>query len=629
MTNILLLTAPAKQKKENLKLPLDREIQTSYSQIFISTQSDNFGHKYPCVSEPTQNKYNNEVIKVPPSRKTEKKFLSFSKLNGETADEIEKEVVKLEPRIEKTLESIKKNVTQTEYGKILLFFKNLSNDLCNEKVEYIGSNSFSEPLTAIAVELNYYPDSYKKDLDALLSNFKRYLLSQKKDLGFIFSLNGHCALAQDEKGIQIAKNLLKELHDAKIAPHEEHFLLLEDCVASYMKEYQTKGSNYCKDDKERLKFSFEYLECLQPKFSKAIIRLEKLKLGTGEHFRGWIKHFFTFEDIPRWQQAIDLLHRYTECLALHGETDIDDAVKSFNLHKIKPNENLINNLLKLHRYSGLLRISRLIDPDQKEGKQETFEKLIEEFIKNLEDKNYNTDSKIATILLPGVVENSGGDVFSNITGIALKQLKDGGYKILPFEIDKDSQIDEALWRTSMATKNPSNLIFFAGHGSVTGKAVDGVSINLGNTKRPSAFIKVNPDELNRIKRERSKYLKDCKDNDLLPLWTIDNVAYDSLTNDKAAFDKEDTNIMADIKRRVAPSAIGIFCSCGSAAPDKNGKSLASILSDHTNMKIYAADQSIRDIKIKINNGEIINVEYSIPIFEKLHPETKIFTPSKK
>jgi len=604
--------------KEN-KLPLDID-------NFFSASGPNKGSA-------------NEVLK--PSTDTKKgELVIFPHIGGNTTEQIEQEIKKHSEAAYKHLMSMKgdigKKISKEDYEKFVNFMQDVSNRFHGVEVRNLAIDMglvgwknpiASEPLLGVAWFLSYGVNKnfFKENIDEKLVHYKKFLITQR-DLDVVYSFFGDSAIAQNEDGIKLVRNMYNWLVLADIPMHKEHFELIDDLVDGYISDMEENYTKTFKTPEQRTEAAFKYAKHVLPKIFIEIIRLEKLKPGSSHNIKGWICHFAKVKDVFKIEEHLELLKRYTEGLALQGETEIDGALESFNYHEITPTPKLIDNLLKLHRYSGVLRISRFIPRDVKD-KQKYIEDLVQSCVDAFENKDYKKDSKIAVVFLPGVTEDSGGDVFSLNTGRIFKDLQEGGFKILPFEVDQDKQITNAVRRAYKVTGRRIDLMAFTGHGSETNGNVDGQSLNLGTTSKPSNFKPIDPKVLNEIRNNNQDYLRNIVANSPFPLWEVQNVATDKVTSDSAVLDVGDIDIMGAIKPFMNTDAKAVFYSCGSACATPGKLSVAKVFADNAGIKTYAASEKVNRVNLKIKNGSLINVEFLGPLFWQL--DTREFVPGSR
>lgn len=324
-------------------------------------------------------------------------------------------------------------------------------------------------------------------------------------------------------------------------------------------------------------------------------RLEKLNKGATVHIKGWISTLKEHSELPAY---LSLLQKYTDRLAIHGETEIGDALYSLNSLQVCPTEDLINDLLKLHRYSGVLRVNRFVG----KGQQKTLETTIKEFIQSFEDKNYKSNAKVVVAFLPGVIEDDGGDMFSKGGETVIKDLNDQGYKILPFEIDEDEQIKEGIMRVYRATGKTIDLAMFCGHGIST-------ETNFGYTERAATLKRPDPLYLQKIREENVDYVRTItREGPFLP-WTIKNMANGKVKGKSAYLDVDDRELMKSIAPYFNKDSVGVFASCSVADESTVKPSLARTMHVNADMKVFACTQPVRGLKLFFKDRKIVDVKF--------------------
>ena len=345
--------------------------------------------------------------------------------------------------------------------------------------------------------------------------------------------------------------------------------------------------------------------------------LENLSPGASVHVKRWVSDLKKSEDVFK----LPLIEKYIERLAIHGETDLDDALYSFTSTQVVPTESLIENLLKLHSYSGIIRVDRFVDSRKSlEERQKTLEDTISEFVKNFEDKNYKKDNKIIVVYLTGVIqdgEENGKDMFAVGGDLLIQDLQKNRYKILPFEIDKDEQIIDGAQRVCEATGKTIDLVLFCGHGTSQ-------STNFGFTERLITRRNPNQNYIRQIREKHSDYVKEVETK---KIWGIKNLANSNLTEGGAHLDVGDIGIMKSLQQYLSSNARAIFASC-SVADDKEGHSLAKTFAQNTKMTVIGPTVSIGGLIPQYNEkGDVIGIVYLDQLFKPLGPEySKVYSP---
>ena len=437
------------------------------------------------------------------------------------------------------------------------------------------------------------------------------------------------------EGKEIAVRMASDLQTAGIKLHRNYVLILEDLHYSITKKLK---ENNKATDKERNEIAQIAVSALEPKITREIIELEALKKGAGPYIKEWLSHFMTLDNIlDNFEQPISLLRKYIHGLVLQGETEVDDVLESFYFHGIKPNEKLIENLLKLHRYGGLLRISRLNHMRQ-DDKQTILEELVTECVRCFEDPAYRKNDKIAIVILPGVIDSTGNDIFSLWEGKIIEQISNAGYKIFPFEVHTDEQIEEALRRVYLVTGKKTDLISISGHGSANeNDFVDGQGINLGDTHRIGAYHSIHPGKLFELMTEgilQEEFLNQLKKepagepdkDEFLPPWNVINVANSKLTNDRKQFDTGDIDLTKRIKKYTKLTTVAVLDSCGSGFETRHRISLGRVFADNAGIRTYAAIDSQNEIEFCFNGSTLKTVNYFdlSPPLHRAQIETKVF-----
>lgn len=328
--------------------------------------------------------------------------------------------------------------------------------------------------------------------------------------------------------------------------------------------------------------------------------LEKISPGAHTHIKNWLVGLKNPNDIKK----LPLFERYIERLAIHGETELDDALAAITSLKIVPTENLIDNMLTLHRRGGFLRVNRLVDP-KKGNRLQTLERTVAKLVKNFDDKDYEVDKKVALLCVTGVIqfETTETDMFAQGGDVLIETLENGDQKILVFEIDNDKQLALAEKRAHEATGKNIDLYMFLGHGTSQ-------TTNLGYTTKPKLFRKLNQEYVEEIKnKERhADYLKLIQEEAEAgkSIWKIHNLSSGSLTRDDTHLDTSDADIMGSFTRYKNDDATAVFASCSVASGEN---SLAETFHDATGMTVFGCIKPIKGLKPVFHNGKVIEVMY--------------------
>ena len=582
------------------------------------------------LQDSSSSTYSNEIIKRPNESLGTNVLVKFPKISGSTIGEIEKNINFRKSTVE-PLKKLKSLCTDEEYQLFLGFIKEISNELNNRTI--ISTRGKEDPMPDLLQELISYKDSFTYKKGSLRDNLEKYKISLRaqKEIGVLFTFKNYDVMLQNPKGVQTIKNMVRSLANAGVELRNEYFDLLSN-YHLYLRTYlENRKVNPIKSSTESSEYALDHLNrFLEGDLTKAIIRLEKLQPGAGRYLKGWLlpQSPYKKEANPLYiEYPIDLLHDYTERLALQGETEIADAIQSFEKCNgaIIPTGNIVNKALKLHQYAGIVRLSRFLD--QKPDKQKNLEARLNHFVSAFEDPNFKKNNNIALVFLPGVIEDDEKDVFSGAEGNRIQALIDNDYKVFPFEGDTDEQILEAINRVYKLTGRTPDVYMFSGHGSTDSNGrVNGKSINIGETRREIAFRSIAPEVLTEI---RKRYSMPVSTEIVLPQWGVKNVSK-GITYNNAAFDVGDVDLMKKIRRiNTSSKPIAIFDSCGSGNEDDGKPCLARVFAENTGIKTYAAKYSINGLygtQLKFKNGEIIGVSYVN--FGEGEVKTMEFLPSK-
>lgn len=591
------------------------KISTGKLDSKLTESSENAGDKslsvkkdeYSGSLQDSNSRYSSDVIERPEDTLGKNALVKFPRVSGTTTEEIEKSLMFRKSTVQPLIK-LKIKCTTEEYRLFLNFLKEMSNELNNRVL--ISPDGIEDPMPGLINELIDYRDSYTYKSENLRDNLEKYksALRTQKEIGVLFTFKNYNPLLLDPKGVQTVKHMVQSLQDAGVELRSEYLDLLNDSMYSLKKDLENRDKNPISASEKSRDFAIVFIRHLEPDLTKAIIRLEKLKPGTGPYLKGWLKPSMKAENVFSMDYPIELLHYYTENLALQGETEIADALKDFEQGEITPTTGIVRNALKLHRYAGIVRLSRFLD--RRPDKQKNLEDRLAHFISAFEDPDFKKDNKIAAVFLPGVIEDDGGDTFSNTQGNRMRALIENGYKVFPFECDADQHILEGISRIYKLTGRTPDIYMFSGHGSVGNNGrVNGKSINLGETEREIAFRGIDPEVLAEIKEKR---LTPNNSGVVLPQWQVRNVSK-GITYDAAAFDVEDIDLMKWIGRiNTNPNAVAIFNSCGSGNEDDGRPCVARVFAENAGIKSFAAEHSINGMygtEFQFKDGEIDGVNY--------------------
>ena len=429
------------------------------------------------------------------------------------------------------------------------------------------------------------------------------------------------SLEAHEKPVLEQTNIFNKPIELPEDPHPYATLrrILEECNSNRnFERMMIKGGVVTEKYLENLRqLAGEEYEALLSNIRHVAIGLEKLSPGASLHIKGWLTDA---KNLDRVNECLKLVQRYAERLAVHGETDIADALASFNLLKVPPSETLVDKLLRLHWYSGIVRINRFIDSNDPK-RSEKLNKALNYFIDNFEGRGYKKDSKVTVAYITGVTQDfeepPKSDMFANPKGApnVLESLIKNKCKVLIFEFDKpQTRIPRAIVNAFIASGGkPVEIIVPAGHGN-------SLSTNFGVTKVPRAFVK--PDENYRrevIKRNRNytesvdREIKEGKRK--LIKWEIENIANGKVkTLNDGLLDITDVETMRELKMLmdkgyISPDAVIIFASCNVAREQEEGFSLAKKMNEETGMVVFGCTKPIDNINPVFEDGHIIEVKY--------------------
>ena len=350
-----------------------------------------------------------------------------------------------------------------------------------------------------------------------------------------------------------------------------------------------------------------------------INNLETLTPGASKHINNWIISQKNLQDINK----LPLIERYIERLAIHGETDLDDALYSFTCIEVVPSENVIDGLLKLHRELGFLRPNRLVDLSKNtEERAKSLERIVKQLVRNF-DLNYRKDSKILVVFVTGVTQdfedNGKKDMFAVGGERLLQELSN--YKVFVCEADNaNEQIPEGAKRVKAVTGKTINFVIFAGHGESKPSRT-----NYGWAARPIYTIKPNQEYLTALKEKHADYVKQISSGSV---WKTDNIATGNLTEEKAHLDLKDEKTLKLLKEYLDPNAVGIFASCSVGKEEGDSTSLARNTAKKLGIPITACTEPIRGLLPKHDEkGNLIGVIFLDESFQPHLPErTKVYLP---
>src|SRR3989338_1311810 len=560
--------------------------------------------------------YSNEVLK--PNTVQRKQKVSFPYTEKTSTIDIENFIKENSSKAYELLIKLKEKTPKEKYSKYIAFIKRTMNEFKGHLFYFIDQSMLSDDiLYGLTVEL-YREDGFysKGNTDEKLNNFLKFLNLQKNE-GILFSFSGSSELVQTDKGLNVTINMFRDLKGANIDIQDEHFDVLFNIVGPIKKMILNNNPNLSEDNPEMLQKSIVTLvNYLQTKIAPEIIHIERIKPGSSRDLGKIVTNFLSNEDsFYSITDYLKTINRYIDGLVIQGETDIEDVLFNLASHSgdIKLTDENVDKLLRLHFYSGFSKPFRLVHTEE-ENKQETFNKVLDRILSSFEDSNVGQRNKVTAVILPAVIDDTADkykfDIFAVRAGRMFKKLYDEGYKILPFEIDKDSQIIDSLIRAQSATNQKPNLLIVSGHGSVnSSKSEDAMATVLGKTRRQNSFQGINPAIIDEIKSRNPDLAGRLDKRKPLPLWKAQSVGNGEVTFDEASLDRNDTDIMQNIGLLMAIDGKVVFNSCAVGKQVGGKPPLAEVLSSESGLQSFASNRVIQDTILIFQNGVLIDVKY--------------------
>ena len=567
--------------------------------------------------------YSDTILQPTIKKKREK--VSFPFTDETSTNDIEKFIKKTSPKGYEYLLKLKSGTPKERYEKYITHIKWVMNDFKGYSFYFIDSSlGNTDILDNLVTELYRNEDFYSKDnTDEKLNNVRKFLILQR-DEGLLFSFFGHSLLAQSSRGLEVTKNMIKDLKRENIDIDYRHLDCLRGCAYRIQKTLMKRSTELNAE-----KGAISFIEYLQPDIAKEIIHYEKLKPGSSEFLGDIIENFLIDNPPLDLKDYLKTIRRYVDGLAIQGKTNIEDILYDLHNHagEIKLTNSSVDKLLRLNFYSGISKPSRFVYFTEK-NKQDTFDRNIDHVLKSFEDQNYKKASKVAVVILPGVIDDSDHefDVFAARAGLLFKALTNEGCRILPFEVDKDKQILDSLIRAQSVAKSKPDILIICGHGSSDATHTeDAKATILGKTKKEISFKKINPAKLAELKRAYPEIVSNLEIREPLPLWKTEGAGNSKITFDEANLDKNDINLMRNIGLLMAKNGKVVFNSCSVGKSIQSNPSLAEIFAKESGLETFACSKNIQDTVLIFQGGNLVDVNYKM-LFE-IKPTCR-FKPAK-
>lgn len=192
----------------------------------------------------------------------------------------------------------------------------------------------------------------------------------------------------------------------------------------------------------------------------------------------------------QFQRNVQLLKFYIEGLIEQGNLLPELALDSLNNSNLFLTAQTVEQLLFIHKYTGIAQIRRLIPGV--ELTQERFEMACRTECEELMKPCPTVDQRVAFVILPAAMDNLFGDAVGETIGENIAQLREKGWRVNVFEALSESEVLRAAQLTRQRMqREKTDLQLIAGHGAIASKngerswqtdtgKVDGSALNLGN-----------------------------------------------------------------------------------------------------------------------------------------------------
>ena len=589
-----------------------------------------------------------DIIKLPPPLPPLKETKPFPKITGSSVKEIEKSIREISPEASKQLDELK-NICESDddlanYENHLNYIKKLSDVISGKPIKTRLEGYVNDPLAMLLRMLTgeqaityggnkkYTPSFLEIQLAYVKAKCEAGLNIKSSDIEI--DIYDPPKLLKSEEGLEVMKKMASRLAKGEINLLKEHFVILDKLASQYLKEGD-----------------FDSMRDLEENLTSRILQnsqyLEKIKPGLGYRLTRELSKY-SFDDIKTFKNYLYSFEKYIERLIEQDEPAVDEAIESFGHWVgqfgssgntgIPLSEEVFNDLVKLHYYSGILRPSRFVDRSKVDNQQEmqnAFKSTVADIIRSFEDPNYKKDAPIVLVILPGANDNFFGtfDAISANSGKWIQSLVDKGYKVFPFEVHTNDQILQAASLVEKITGRKIDLPVICGHGSTSEdpkkkneKDVDGQSLNLGKSSddrfNANAFVRPNMDESEKIKTKliKNRDGKTLEEIYNLPKWEIITVANNSSSNPKvkkvtesnSELSTESTKIMKQFANHLSPEAQIILYSCGAGNEDIKAPCVARRLAANSGHITLAPQESICDMELQFDeNNKVSHVTFYV------------------
>ena len=545
------------------------------------------------------------------------KHLPFPILSGKSSKEIEDSIEKHDEKYNEftyfTLVKLKEYCSQDEFQMYTELIKMISSSIHKNKPD-LPRTPLDQLLSAlymrheIAVKYgNHSKEERKEKIAEITSEFLKCIELQITT-GRIIELKGDLStykFLENNSNAKLFKKILGELEKTgpdptdivrlfsgivKCSPADKIKSLIEN-IAEHVKSLEEVSSGAGRNLIRAINAHLEHnpLEESQDQYKE---RVSSFLNNISEHLDG-------FEKLTRG-------------LANQGENNIPEAIGNFGVicgefegkHAILPTKKVVENLLKLNYYAGIVRVSSFTFKPSEYTNQQTCQEILEESLadctRNFESTSFTTNDKVAVVFLAGT-DNEMNALSRGNTGREIFDLIKHGYKVFPFEIYTDKQAEVVKNKVHEFTGLDLRYLSFDAHGSSGGPVYLGGDSN----------VEEEDSNLNEQIR-RYEQLEIVSENGLkrFPPWILINLKNTKLSYDDVHLDKSDSDLFTDKGLNNNTIILLNACKSGEEHDELKIPSVARIVATSTGVKTLAPQDSIHRYELVFNkDGDVETVIY--------------------